>query len=62
MVDDVYDVMLDECEKFGSNYLYEDRILALVGQYGLNLLKKHNLVVENGEFHRRIMYYVKERA
>ena len=43
MVKDIYEVIREDCMKNGD-YIYENRIIYLVGIYGLKLLKKYDLL------------------
>lgn len=54
MINDIYDVIKEECE--GMDSIYEDYIIHLIGTFGLNMLKMHKLVECCGVVNGRRLY------
>lgn len=54
MVEDIYDVVKEECE--GMDAIYEDYIVYLIGTFGLNMLRMHKLVESCGVINGKQLY------
>ena len=59
MVNDIYDVVKEDCN--GLDAIYGDYIIHLVGEYGLYLLKLHKLVETCGVVNGKQLYVLCER-
>lgn len=55
---DVYKYLLNNCK--GLDSVYEDYIVQLVGEYGLNILKEKNLIETCGVVYGRQLYVIVE--
>ena len=59
LVDDLYEVVKEE--SVGLDSIYEAYIVHLIGVYGLNVLKKHNLLETCGVINGRQLYVLCEK-
>lgn len=62
MVEDIFDVVRDDCIKNNLDYVYESRIIYLIGYYGLRLLKEHDCLWNERIYNGRRIYSLKERT